>query len=272
MNPIATNKILFSFHMTDYGLVSIITPTYNSVAFVAETIESIIAQTYLNWELLVTDDCSTDETCSIIERYAAADKRIKLFRLDTNSGAGSARNFSIDRAQGRYIAFCDSDDRWYPEKLEKQLAFMTDKDCGLSYTSYLTCDERGDNTGIVVCRKKETLFSTKCDNGIGCSTAIYDTQKVGKIRMPLIRKRQDWGLLLRILSKCRVAYGMKEPLAIYRLRNNSLSQKKSSLIKYNIAVYKTVLGWSSVKSNLFFGIVFAPAYTLKRIRNYLINT
>lgn len=257
--------------MTNYGLVSIITPTYNSAEFVAETIDSIISQTYQNWELLITDDCSTDETCSIVEQYADCDSRIKLLRLETNSGAGVARNFSIENARGRYIAFCDSDDRWYPDKLEKQLAFMTEKDCGLSYTSYITCDERGSNTGIIVCRKKETLFSTKCDSGIGCLTAMYDTQKVGKVLMPLIRKRQDWGLWLKVLLKCRVAYGMKEPLAVYRLRNNSLSQKKTSLIKYNIAMYKIVLGWSSVKANLFFWIVFVPTYTLKRIRNYLIN-
>lgn len=257
--------------MKDYGLVSIITPTYNSAMFIAETIESIIAQLYSNWELLITDDCSNDDTCSIIERYAITDSRIKLFRLATNSGAGAARNLSIREARGRYIAFCDSDDRWYPDKLEKQLAFMAEKNCGLSYTSYITCNEEGKNTGIVVCRKKETLFSVKCDNGIGCLTVIYDTNKAGKKEMPLLRKRQDWGLWLKVLSECRVAYGMKEPLSIYRIRNNSLSREKLSLIKYNLAVYKTVLGWSSVKANLFFILVFIPTYILNRIRNYLIN-
>lgn len=257
--------------MTDYGLVSIITPSYNSAEFIAETIESIISQNYTNWELLITDDFSTDNTCEIVKRYADKDERIKLFRLEQNYGAGIARNNSIKRACGRYIAFCDSDDRWFPNKLERQLAFMSEKDCGLSFSSYTTCNEQGQNTGIVVCREKETLFSTKCICGIGCLTAVYDTKKVGKILMPSIRKRQDWGLWLKVLSVCKVAYGIKEPLAIYRLRSNSLSQKKTSLIKYNLAIYQEVLGWSAAKSYLFFLFIFAPAYIIKKIRIYYIN-
>ena len=256
---------------TNHGLVSIITPAYNSAEFIAETIESIIAQTYTDWELLITDDCSTDATCEIVQRYAAADSRIKLFQLDKNSGAGVARNYSIGEARGRYIAFCDSDDRWYPSKLEKQLAFMAERDCGLSYTSYITCDERGGNNGIVVCKRRETLFSMKCDCGIGCLTAVYDTQKVGKVLMPQLRKRQDWGLWLKVLSKCGTAYGMKEPLAIYRLRTDSLSNKKSSLIKYNMAVYTYVLVWSKPKAFIFFWCVFAPSYVMKKFRQRYIN-
>ena len=257
--------------MTDYGLVSIITPSYNSAEFISQTIASILAQTYTRWELLITDDCSTDDTRAIVERYAAEDERIRLFVLENNSGAGIARNNSIERARGRYIAFCDSDDRWYPEKLEKQLAFMAAMDCALSYTSYMTCDEEGRMSGIVVCRREETLFSTECDCGIGCLTAIYDTEKVGKVLMPPIRKRQDWGLWLKVLSKCGKACGMKEPLAIYRLRSNSLSQKKLALIKYNIAVYKTVLGWSALRSHLFFWFVFAPSHLAKLLGARYIN-
>lgn len=257
--------------MKDYGLVSIITPSYNSAQFIEQTIESIIVQTYHNWELLITDDCSSDDTIKIIRRYAVEDSRIKLFCHNVNSGAGIVRNNSIKRAAGRFIAFCDSDDRWYPNKLEKQLAFMREHDCALSYTSYMTCDETGDITGIVVCRKQETLFSMKCDNSIGCLTAIYDTHKVGKIFMPSIRKRQDWGLWLKVLSKCKFAYGMKEPLAIYRLRANSLSQKKTSLIKYNVAVYRDVLGWSTMKAYLFFWFVYAPTYLCKKIGVQYVN-
>jgi len=130
--------------MDNFGLVSIITPSYNSSSFIAETIESILSQTYLNWELLITDDCSTDRSVEIIERYIQRDSRIKLFRLEKNCGAGVCRNRSISEAKGRFIAFCDSDDRWCPEKLEKQLAFMRGKDCALSYTSYMTCDEWQD--------------------------------------------------------------------------------------------------------------------------------
>ena len=257
--------------MQNFVLVSIITPTYNSAEFIGETIEAMQRQTYQNWELLVTDDCSTDATCEIVERYAAQDKRIKFFCLATNSGAGVARNNSIAQAQGRFIAFCDSDDRWLPEKLEKQLAFMTEKDCALSYSSYLTCDEEGRNSGLVVCRKQETLQSMLRNNGIGCLTAMYDVEKVGKVFMPLLRKRQDWGLWLTILEKCKIGYGLKEPLSIYRVRENSISRKKLTLFKYNAAVYQEVLGWSSLKAWLFLLIVFAPTYLMKQMENRYIN-
>ena len=109
---------------TDFGLVSIIMPSYNSSKYIAKTIDSIINQSYTNWELLITDDCSTDNTCEIIKEYTAYNQRIKLFTFLENKGAGVARNKSIKEAKGRYIAFCDSDDRWKPEKLEVQLRFM----------------------------------------------------------------------------------------------------------------------------------------------------
>lgn len=257
--------------MEDLGLVSIITPSFNCANFIRETIESILTQTYQNWELLITDDCSTDNSCNIIQEYCKKDSRIKLFKLTQNFGAGTARNNSTKEANGRFIAFCDSDDQWYPDKLERQLQFMVSKDIAMSYTSYLTCQEDGSSHGIVVCRKKETIKTIKKDDKIGCLTVIYDTYKVGKVFMPSIRKRQDWAFKISVLSICKEAYGMKEPLAIYRLRENSLSNKKLNLIKYNIAVYRTVLGWSTIRSYLYFGFVFLPNYFLKRIALNYIN-
>ena len=255
----------------DFGLVSIITPSYNSSLFLSETITSSLSQTYPNWELLITDDCSTDNSVQIIEQYAKQDSRIKLFRLEKNSGAGVCRNRSIQEAKGRFIAFCDSDDCWKPEKLERQIAFMLERDCALSYTSYLVCDEQSKVNGIVVARTRETFASMQCDDGIGCLTAIYDTQKVGKIYMPELRKRQDWGLWLKILEKCGVAYGMKEPLAIYRVRSGSISRNKLSLVKYNLNVYKKVLRFSALKSYLFFYFVFLPTYFMKKLGQKYIN-
>ena len=246
-------------------LVSIITPSYNSANFIGETIESIQAQTYKNWELIITDDCSKDNTIEVINSYIANDSRIKLFKLEKNSGGGVARNNSIENANGRYIAFCDSDDRWYPEKLEKQIDFMLKKDCAFSYTSYMTCDDDGEINGIVVCPRQVTLSSSLRDDKIGCLTVVYDVEKVGKIFLPDIRKRQDWGMKLKILKKCVCAYGMKEPLAIYRLREGSISRKKKHLIKYNIKVYHDVLGWSKLRSVLFFVFFFAPSHLLKKI-------
>ena len=252
--------------MKDYGLVSIITPSYNSSSFITETIEGILKQTYSNWELLITDDCSTDNSIEIINQYVHQDSRIKLLKLDKNSGAGVCRNKSIEAAKGRYIAFCDSDDVWMPQKLEKQLAFMEKMDCALSYSSYMQMDEDGNESGIVVCNKKITFASLKRDCGIGCLTAIYDTQKVGKMYMSSIRKRQDWGLWLEILAKCKVAYGLKEPLAYYRLRNGSISNNKLNLVKHNINVYRTILKFSLLKSYIFFLFVFMPTYTFKKIK------
>lgn len=257
--------------MDNKELVSIITPTYNSAEFISETIRSIQAQTYENWELLITDDCSTDDTVKIIENFAAEDNRIKIFRLDKNSGAGVARNNSIEKAQGRFIAFCDSDDLWMPSKLEKQIAFMKAKKATLTFTSYMTSEENGEPCGIVIARRRETYFSTKCDDGIGCLTAVYDTQPFGKFFMPTLRKRQDWGLWLTILKKCRVAYGVKEPLAIYRKRSASISHDKVKLVKYNIAVYRKVLGWPSIIAIPFFFFVFMPSYILKKIKLRIIN-
>ena len=143
--------------MDNFGLVSIITPSYNSSSFIAETIESILSQTYLNWELLITDDCSTDRSVEIIERYIQRDSRIKLFRLEKNCGAGVCRNRSISEAKGRFIAFCDSDDRWRPEKLEKQLAFYARE--GLCLILYLVYDlRRVARFPALLSEKKGDLF------------------------------------------------------------------------------------------------------------------
>lgn len=255
----------------DYGLVSIITPSYNSSRFISQTIESILSQTYTNWELLITDDCSTDNTREIVKSYQRKDPRIKFFQLKENSGPGVARNHSIEMAKGRFIAFCDSDDRWYPEKLEKQLAFMQEKNCALSYTSYMVCDENNAIASIVVPFSNVTYTALKRDNGIGCSTVVYDVNKVGKMYFPDIRKRQDWGLWLNILKKVKVAYGMKEPLAVYRIQETSLSSNKLSLIRYNIAVYRQVLKYPLLLAYMSFWIINMPCYFMKKMRLYILN-
>ncbi len=252
--------------MTDYGLVSVITPTYNSGRFIAEAIRSVQAQTYANWEMLITDDCSSDDTCAVVGRFAARDSRIRLFRLAENAGAGAARNNSIERARGRFIAFLDSDDRWLPEKLECQLAFMREKGCALSYASCLTCGEDGAPAGVIVCRRRETLFSMKCDDGMPFLTVMHDIRKTGKIFMPMLRKRQDWGFCLQVLTECRVACGIREPLAVYRVRPGSVSRNKLSLVKYNIDVYRKVFGYSRLASSMWFLFLFMPAHLFKKLR------
>lgn len=252
--------------MKDYGLVSIITPAYNSASFISETIESIMAQTYTNWELLITDDSSTDRTREVVEEYARKDNRIHYFRLAENEGPGAARNNSIEAAKGRFIAFCDSDDRWEPTKLEEQLKFMTDNGYHFTYTSYRECSSTGTINGYVECPVKIKRFNIIQDDCIGCLTAIYDTEKTGKCYMPLIRRRQDWCLWIDIIAKYGPAYGLRKPLSIYRQRNLSVSSNKIKLLKYNFNVYHKYLGYNGLKSGFILTALFLPHYFYKKIR------
>lgn len=242
-------------------LVSIIMPAYNNSLFIAGSIESVLSQTYTNWELLITDDCSKDDTWDIIQRYAAADTRIKPYQMKFNSGPTRTRNESIRRATGRYIAFLDSDDRWTPDKLEKHIAFMKEKNCALSYTSYYVCN-RNQEVLRTIKGKPEVTFDDMINyNHIGCLTAMYDTQKLGVIMMPHIQKRQDWALWLLILKHTGKAYGLQEPLAYYTQNGKgSISSNKLKLVKYNFSIYWIVLNFSFLKSFRLFAFKFMPLY------------
>lgn len=257
--------------MEDYGLVSIITPSYNSSQFIGETITSILSQTYQHWELLITDDCSKDNSVEVIKKYAQQDSRIKLLELHKNSGAGVARNNSIKYANGRFIAFCDSDDRWTPTKLAEQLSFMVNGGYSFTMTSYHCCDEKNIKLNDVTCPKKVSLIDILIDDEIGCLTAIYDAKRIGKFYMPTIRKRQDWCLWIDIIRKSGPAYGIQRPLAIYRKRNSSLSSNKINLLKYNYRVYHEFLEYNTIKSALFLGCLFLPHYFYKKIKQKILN-
>lgn len=253
-------------------LVSVIMPSYNASRFIGASIESVLNQTYKKLELLISDDHSTDsETIELLKKYAEKDSRVKLFLLPENNGPGFARNNSIKEAQGRYIAFCDSDDRWMPDKLEKQIEFMKTKQCCLSFSSYLVCGVNDEHKGIVIAPSTITLNNLKHDNKIGCLTAIYDTRPFGKFYMPTIRKRQDWALFLTILQKCGKAHGMIEPLAIYRKTPEGISRKKFKLISYNAKVYQHVFGYSKPMSYAYLFTIFLPTYFVKRITNKIAN-
>ena len=251
------------------GLVSVVMPTFNCSKHLSDSIDSILNQTYRNLELVITDDHSTDEeTLSILKRYSEQDERVNVLFLDENRGPGYVRDQSIERAKGQYIAFCDSDDCWMPDKLERQIAFMNEKQTPLSYTSYIIRDEDDREVGFNTAPKRVTFAMLKRDNKIGCSTAIYDIKQLGKkYFMPFIRKRQDWGLFLTILRDSKAtAYGIQEPLAYYRVRELSVSSKKIGLIKYNIRIYERVLGFSKLKANLYFYFIFMPTYLIKLLK------
>ena len=246
------------------SLVSIITPSFNSECFISETIESIINQTYTNWELLITDDSSSDNGVDIINSYVKKDSRIKLYQLKNNSGAGVARNKSISEANGRYIAFCDSDDRWMAEKLEKQVAFLTEKNLSFTYCGYEVINEEGAYAGKVIPPLEISYNKMLKNNYVGCLTAIYDSKKIGKQFMPEIRKRQDWVLWLNILKKYGATKGMPQTLAKYRNRNKSVSSNKVLLLKYNWLVYNNELGFNKFKSILLL-LSFIYYYARKKL-------
>lgn len=239
--------------------VSIITPVYNSSKYIRECINSTIGQSFTDFEHILVDDCSMDDSVQIIEDYAKKDKRIKLIRLKKNGGAGVARNTAIEAAKGRFIAFLDSDDFWHKEKLNIQVDFMLKNDYAFSYSQYYIVDENSKPQKLVKSPSKVGYDAILRNGYIGCLTAMYDAQKIGKYYMPLIRKRQDWVLWIKILKDVRTAHGIQQPLSYYRVGNESLSNNKFKLIKYNFSVFHKVLGMSQLES-IYRMIVFLFSY------------
>ncbi len=234
-------------------LVSIITPIYNAAKFIDATVRSVLAQTYKNWELLVADDGSTDNSRDIVEQYARRDLRIRLLRLDKNQGVAAARNAAIRAARGRYIAFLDSDDLWHPQKLEKHITFMRRRKAKLSYTAYSKIDEDHDR-GVgsqrsVRVPNEVTYEQLLMSNVIGCSTAIYDAHAISKHYLRAVG-HEDYILWLGILKRYGSAHGLNEPLTAYRVRANSISGKKLRAARYQWHIYKHIEKlplWKSVR-------------------------
>lgn len=233
-------------------LVSIITANYNAASFVAQTIESVLEQEYQNWELIIVDDCSTDNSVQIMQSYAAQDARIKLLHLEYNGGPAVARNKGIEAAKGRYIAFLDSDDLWKKDKLSKQIQFMKEHDISFSFASYDLIDEAGNDKGKYQVQGKVNYYDLLKTCNIGCLTAVYDTHSLGKVLMPLILRRQDYGLWLRLLKKTEYAYAISDTLGIYRLRNNSISSNKRRAAMYQWKIYREIEQLNLMKSAYYF--------------------
>ncbi len=230
-------------------LVSIITPTYNCARFIAETIESVQAQTYSTWEMIIVDDCSTDNTAEIVSKYAESDPRVKYHCLDLNSGAAVARTTAMMLAEGQYMAFCDSDDLWMPDKLEKQLDFMNKNDYAFSATAYEQIDEEGNALNRVIKTVKKTDYNRLLlDCPVGNSTVMYNVEKMGKFEVPNIRKRNDDALWLTMLKKEKYIWGMNDVLMKYRIRKNSISSNKLKVIKYHWILYREIEHLSVLRS------------------------
>lgn len=224
--------------------VSIITPVYNSSAFIADTIRSVLHQTYDEWELILVDDGSTDDSVSVIQSFR--DDRIRLIRLSQNSGPAIARNIAIEASTGRFIAFLDSDDVWLPQKLEKQLRFMLAQDAAVTHTAYEVVDINGNPTGKIIRAPAVIHYYQLLNyNYIGCLTGIFDTDKTGKVLMPNIPKRQDYALWLSILRRGYSAYFLNDILARYRIgRVSSVSSRKLSTAYYNWHILRQLEGLS----------------------------
>ncbi|MFQ1976613.1 glycosyltransferase family 2 protein [Aeromonas veronii] len=231
-------------------LVSIIMPTYNSSKTIECSIQSILSQTHKCWELIITDDCSSDNTLEIVRKYADCDSRISYFCNEVNSGAGFSRNRSIDAAKGKYIAFLDADDLWFDNKLQQQICFMEENGYLFSFSSYQKFSSEGDG-GVVVAPASVTYHQLLYSNVIGCLTAIYNAEVLGKQKMPLIRKRQDMGLWLSLLKVCGTAYSLPDVLAKYRI-DSGMTQNKMSAAKYQWEFYRKVVSLGVIKSCWYF--------------------
>ena len=224
-------------------LVSIITPVYNCEHLIEETIKSVISQTYKNWEMILVDDCSPDNSADIIKRYSEKDNRIKYMKLQENSGAAVARNYALENSKGRFIAYLDADDLWKPEKLEKQIQFMLDNDYAFTCTDYEKIDETGKSLNKIVKIPQKVNYNLFLRNTIIQTVGVMvDTKITGKevLVMPNIRRRQDaatWAQLLKAGYDC---YEVPENLSYYRVVSNSLSSNKFKAIKMNWYWYRKI--------------------------------
>lgn len=230
-------------------IVSIITPLYNSEKYITETILSVQNQTFKNWEYIIVNDCSIDKSLEVVKNLADKDPRLKIISNTTNKGPAISRNKGIREAQGTYLTFIDSDDVWDNQFIEKSIHFLEKKKCHFVFSSYQRCNENLDpilKDFIVPSRVNyKSILKT---NPISCLTAFIKISETGKFYMPEINKRQDFGLWLAILKKVPFAYGNKEVLAKYRIRQGSVSRNKFKAMTYQWKIYREVEDFNLLKS------------------------
>ena len=241
-------------------LISIIMPSYNTEKCISETIHSVLAQTYENWELIVVDDCSTDNTCRIVRSFA--DPRIRLFCNAVNSGAAVSRNRALREAKGRYIAFLDSDDLWEPVKLERQLAFMKKTGYAFTYTDYRIINPDG-TPAPYICTAPNRVTKAKlyCYCYFSTITVMYDRDVVGLIQIADIKKNNDYAMWFAAADKTDM-HRLPQCLSYYCKREQSISSgSKWRLIRYHYILYREALHKGVLSSciltvgNLFFGVL-----------------
>lgn len=251
-------------------LVSIIMPSYNTADYISESIKSVQAQVYSNWELIIVDDCSTDNTDDVVKPFLV-DSRIRYLKNERNSGAAVSRNRALREAKGRWIAFLDSDDLWMSEKLEKQIGFMEKNGYSFSYTKYEEIDMAGQKTGVKITGPNK-ITKTGMFNYCwpGCLTVMYDAEKVGLIQIADIKKNNDYAMWLKVCKKAN-CYLLDEELALYRKgRVGSVStQNLATMIKWHYILFREAEKQGIIKSlfntgkNMIFGY-----YKRKKYRSF----
>lgn len=248
-------------------LVSIIMPTYNCVAFIGKTIETVLKQTYQNWELLIIDDKSTDTTKQLISKFIEKEQRIKYIELKENSGVAVARNRGIREARGRYVAFLDSDDLWQKDKLEKQICFMREHQYAFTFTGYDLIDEAGNKLNKYVAVPKQIDYATLLYNTpIFTSTVMYERKQLDNVRMPEIGNGEDVATWLQMLKKVPYAYGIQEYLVSYRNRKQSLSSGVVTKLRRRWRIYREVEKFPLVKAGrLYIKYLFWVVQKRKRV-------
>ena len=228
--------------------ISIITPSYNSSKYLNETIDSVLNQTFQDWEWLITDDCSTDNSVEILEKQN--DSRIKVFKTEKNGGAGHARNISLENATGRFITFLDADDFWEPNFLEEMVNFLKSENAELAYSTYSRCDENLNPTEIgnfeadTIVNFNNVLKTCR----LSLLASMYDSKRVGKFYFPEGTKREDHVMWLELLKKIPQGKPLKKTLSKYRMLPNSVSRNKSNIMKDQYLVYKDYMKFSTLKS------------------------
>lgn len=235
-------------------LVSVVMPLYNSIETVESSINSVLSQTHQSLEIIVVDDCSTDGCFELVSKLAKRDSRVKVFRLDKNSGAGVARNKAIDEASGQYISFLDSDDLWKTNKLEVQLNFMKQEDISFCCSWYDVLDADNNLISVRTTPPVITYRRLLMENCIGCLTVIYDQSLLGKRYMPEIRKRQDYALWLDLINSGATCKSIQTSLACYRVFSGSISRNKFEMLVYNYKMFRESQKFGVVSSLFFVGL------------------
>ena len=246
--------------MPQSPLVSVIMPAYNAARFIEQAVESVVAQTYTHWELLIVNDCSTDTTSQMIHQLMAKHSQIRFFDQKINQGVAKTRNIAIDAAAADYIAFLDSDDIWLPNKLEKQLAFMEQHQASVCFSAYQRIDADNNDLNQVKIPAEISYKQLLKSNFIGNLTGIYNVNKLGKCRLEPV-KHEDYVAWLKLVKQAGKAYGINEVLARYRVYGQSTSSNKLKTIAWQWKIYRT-----SQKLNMIQSLYYMSCYAYYAIQ------